>query len=206
MNRLKVDESEERLSPDERYDFSSSSASAAVEMHEVLNEVCSTEVKWPCANCHAMVSEDRCPLCHGIQVKIKNDGVQLQGAWIERVSPIIRIATTPLSLSGQKKQQDFGGQSRPLDNEFVDLDEEEEAELEQTSESSPRDENIDEEEYMERPNNPVAFLLATAESPLPKFEARLPSDDARQVLKKQSQERADRASGTEKRQRVLFAM
>ena len=160
-------------------------------------------VQWPCANCHSMISEERCPFCHGIQVKIKNDGTAqtLPKAWIERVSP----TTVRGGSSSPQSRKEISSQELIIDNELIELDEEDEAELEQTD-SSPRHE-FDEEDIFGRPYNPVALLLATtSESPLPKIEMRA-DDSRREDLKKSSRERAQEGSSTPaKKQRILFAM
>ena len=196
-----------------------------------------------------MVSEDRCPYCHGIQVKImsKHDENVTSQAWIERLSPTtIRgsVARSPLlslsSLSspspglhydGDDDNKKLASQSRDsMDTDaMVELDEQydDEAELEQTSESSPRhyhefDDNNEEDVVgLDRPYNPVALLLATTtanESP-----SSVPTNNgASEInknktmrsenleLKQTSKERrieTDPASSTpEKKQRVLFAM
>lgn len=51
---------------------------------------------WPCANCQTTVSTERCPTCHGVQVRILDNQKDLTGAWLERLSPaIFRRTGTP---------------------------------------------------------------------------------------------------------------
>ena len=51
---------------------------------------------WPCANCQTTVSTERCPTCHGVQVRILDNQKDLRGAWLERLSPaIFRHTGTP---------------------------------------------------------------------------------------------------------------
>ena len=52
---------------------------------------------WPCANCQTTVSSERCPTCHGIQVRIlDNQKDDLSRVWLERLSPaIFRSTGTP---------------------------------------------------------------------------------------------------------------
>ncbi|KAL7558208.1 hypothetical protein ACA910_017152 [Epithemia clementina (nom. ined.)] len=94
----------------------------------------------------------------------------------------------------------------------LDYDDEDETELEQTSDSSPR--NDFQEDHVfggGRPDNPVACLLATAESPLPKFEKRIEREEMpREDVKKASKDRVDDGASAAavpgKKQRILFAM
>lgn len=54
---------------------------------------------WPCANCQTTVSSERCPTCHGIQVRILDNNQKddlLSRVWLERLSPaIFRSTGTP---------------------------------------------------------------------------------------------------------------
>eukprot|EP00522_Entomoneis_paludosa_P013075 CAMPEP_0172451544 /NCGR_PEP_ID=MMETSP1065-20121228/9549_1 /TAXON_ID=265537 /ORGANISM="Amphiprora paludosa, Strain CCMP125" /LENGTH=231 /DNA_ID=CAMNT_0013203507 /DNA_START=201 /DNA_END=896 /DNA_ORIENTATION=+ len=202
-----------------------------------------TTEKWPCANCHSLISEDRCPFCNGIQVKIKNEREFLirtnLGAWIERVSPATVRGSTPLSSppmpsSDHSPTKEYhqiqrnniyvltatptSHQHQSYDSNQLDQVDEE---LEQTSESSLINAVGSSSSSLEggyegpapspfgRPNNPVAFLLATAESPLPtlnKLEDSIMED--RQEIKQKSKDRMEEnPSGTAgKKPRILFAM
>mmetsp|Transcript_21557 Transcript_21557/g.27879 ORF Transcript_21557/g.27879 Transcript_21557/m.27879 type:complete len:196 (-) Transcript_21557:422-1009(-) len=176
--------------------------------------------QWPCANCHAMVSEDRCPFCHGIQATVritKNEDITgALGAWIERVSPATVRGGTPLSpqafLTPQTERMHVMHTGIVSGStEYVQINEDVDEELEQNSECSSR-RGYEEERIFGggRPNNPVAFLLATAESPLPKFETRIEeaSVGRSEDRKKSSKERVDEdPSGSGgKKPRILFAM
>ena len=53
-------------------------------------------LSWPCANCQATVSSERCPTCQGVQVRIVGQEAKHlhKAAWLERLSPALRLTPT----------------------------------------------------------------------------------------------------------------
>lgn len=62
---------------------------------------------WPCANCQTTVSSERCPTCHGVQVRIEADHCNsnhnnnpkdshvVRDTWLQRLSPAMFRQGTP---------------------------------------------------------------------------------------------------------------
>ena len=100
---------------------------------------------WPCANCQTAVSTERCPRCHGIQVRVVVDHHTqkdyLPKAWLERLSPALMALRTPTQTP--TRQLDITN-----DN---DVDE---------------DDQDEEEDGLFRPVDPVAYILGSAPSPI----------------------------------------
>lgn len=159
--------------------------------------------QWPCANCHAIVSEDRCPFCHGIQkpVRRSRNEQMAQRAWIERVSP--RTVSSPQNILTQERLQTMIMPS--VTSDFDLIQEEVDEELDRNSEKlSLRGLGDDNRFVGERPNNPVAFLLAsTSESPLPSTEFGSEDDEGR---KKGDESNLAENGPAGKKPRILFAM
>jgi len=128
------------------------------------------ETKWPCANCHALVkaTDDRCPTCHGIQVKIKGSPAKEQ--WVERVSPVSVPRATPFQEEEEEHKE-------------IDVVEVEDDDLE-VSVATP--DHVSEDGDENRPHNPVAATLAAAPSPAVGKEA--PSSTNIQVSSSSSPE------------------
>ena len=76
---------------------------------------------WPCANCQTTVSTERCPRCHGIQVRVVVDHKQKDNvarAWLERLSPSLALRTptqTPTNQVDDDDDDDEDGLFRPVD-------------------------------------------------------------------------------------------
>ena len=68
---------------------------------------------WSCANCKSIVSSQRCPTCHGLQVdvqiRVRLDEQSNREAWLQRLSPAIFARSSPFQNNSQETE------FRPLD-------------------------------------------------------------------------------------------
>jgi hypothetical protein len=158
-----------------------------------------SETKWPCANCHSVVhvQDERCPVCHGIQVKIPPESPVAQKGFLERLSP---ATVTPL------RERLVALVAAPtVANTSVSLTEIEDDDL-SVSVSSPEHDIILEVDL--RPTDPVAVTLAAVPSPLPGQKMRIDSKVAATLVKQSAVTEDDDAAddfATSKRKRGAFS-
>jgi hypothetical protein len=126
-----------------------------------------SETKWPCANCHSVVHvhDERCPVCHGLQVKIPPESPVVQKRFFERCSP---ATVTPLRESLVVMVD-----TATAANTSVFLTEIEDDDDLSVSVGSPELDIIFEVDL--RPSDPVAVTLAAESSPLPEQIMRMDS-------------------------------
>jgi hypothetical protein len=127
-----------------------------------------SESKWPCANCHSVVhvQDERCPMCHGIQVKIPPESPGTLKRLFERLSP---ATVTPLRERGSA----IAVVSVNTSASTYILTEIEDDDLSVSVGSPEHDTDIILEDDL-RPTDPVAVTLAAVPSPLPGHPSPLP--------------------------------
>lgn len=152
-------------------------------------------VTWPCANCHSTVSSNdrKCPACGGILVKTapancRNAGTGLT-VYLERVKSPTTPRETPTNEFAASKLIDMKATAKSVSDDVIKLsscdekkmsekwlcspdfsgkredDADDDDEVEEDLEASPKHDIIVEKDDLCRPIDPVAMLLASAPSP-----------------------------------------
>lgn len=126
---------------------------------------------WNCANCHSVVysTDERCPTCHGLQVKIRGEQREelfLTERWLHRLSP----TTTAPRSSTSSPLPTVSVNELPQPEELTTASESEGQIDELGFSISSRDARLtkndtDGDNYNVRLVNPVASMLAAAPSP-----------------------------------------
>lgn len=119
--------------------------------------------RWPCSNCHCTVSaqdEERCPACHGIQVKIPPDSPTAR-IFLERLSPATVTPRIERSVRVALSEREALAVSLT-----AELEEDDDDEL-SASVESPEHDGVSFEDDADalRPIDPVAVTLAAVHSP-----------------------------------------
>jgi hypothetical protein len=156
-----------------------------------------SETKWPCANCHSVVhvQDERCPVCHGIQVKIPPESPVVYRRFLERLSPATVTPLRERPVLMVAAATDAATDTDTAANPLVFFTEFEDDDL-SVSVGSPDHDIILEVDL--RPTDPVGLTLAAVPSPLPGQKIKIDSKVVATLVKESTVTAVDFATKRKK--------